>query len=60
MEEVKNSAFPISTDSAPWPDGLNTFFYQTCWEVIAEDAYNLVLAFFKDLLSQYYFLTHVL
>ncbi|XP_019233986.1 PREDICTED: uncharacterized protein LOC109214516 [Nicotiana attenuata] len=47
MDKVKDDVFFISLESAPGPDGLSAFFYQTCWSVISEDVYNVVVDFFQ-------------
>lgn len=47
LEEVRNVVFSIDPDSAPGPDGFCSRFYQTCWDIIADDLFATVLDFFR-------------
>lgn len=47
LEKTKENVFSIDPTSAPGPNGLNALFFQTCWNIIAEDLHNVVLAFFS-------------
>ncbi|XP_019261368.1 PREDICTED: uncharacterized protein LOC109239280 [Nicotiana attenuata] len=46
MEELKNIVFSMNPVSAAAPDGLNGKFFQHCWEIIKNDLFNVVNAFF--------------
>ncbi|XP_019454478.1 PREDICTED: uncharacterized protein LOC109355707 [Lupinus angustifolius] len=47
MEEVKGVVFAMKGDGAPGPDGFSGCFYQTYWDIVGEDVYNLVMQFFN-------------
>ncbi|XP_060181404.1 uncharacterized protein LOC132611010 [Lycium barbarum] len=47
MEEVHKAVFELNGDSACGPDGFSGIFYQKCWEVIKDDVYGVVKAFFE-------------
>ena len=34
IDEIKSAIWDMSSDKAPWPDGLPTGFYQNIWEVL--------------------------
>ncbi|XP_019258573.1 PREDICTED: uncharacterized protein LOC109236798 [Nicotiana attenuata] len=46
-EEVKRAVYGLNTDSAGGPDGYTGAFYHACWDIIGEDVYAMVLAFFN-------------
>ncbi|XP_060200073.1 uncharacterized protein LOC132628292 [Lycium barbarum] len=35
LQETKDSVFSIDSESAPGPDGLNGYFYQSIWDIIS-------------------------
>nr|XP_009587917.1 uncharacterized protein LOC104085557 [Nicotiana tomentosiformis] len=45
-EEVKLAVFGLNRDSAGGPYGFTGAFYHTCWEIIEEDVFAMVMAFF--------------
>lgn len=47
LEEVKQVVFSISAESALGPDGIGALFYQTCWQIVQNDVYDFVVAFFE-------------
>ncbi|XP_057985408.1 uncharacterized protein LOC131170376 [Hevea brasiliensis] len=47
-EEVKSVVFSLEAYKAPGPDGFQGVFYQKYWEVIKEDAVNMVEVFLRD------------
>ncbi|XP_060190609.1 uncharacterized protein LOC132619859 [Lycium barbarum] len=47
MEEVKKAVFELNGDSACGPDGFSGIYYQKCWEVVKDDVYCVVKAFFE-------------
>lgn len=47
MEEVKGVVFAMKGDGAPGPDCFSGCFYQTYWDIVGEDVYNLVMQFFN-------------
>ncbi|XP_019248338.1 PREDICTED: uncharacterized protein LOC109227594 [Nicotiana attenuata] len=46
-EEVKRAVYGLNGDSAAGPDGYTGAFYHTCWDIVGEDIYAMVLAFFN-------------
>ncbi|WZY83148.1 hypothetical protein YC2023_029532 [Brassica napus] len=46
--EVKAAVFAINSDKAPGPDGFSAGFYQSFWDIIGEDIYQEVMAFFES------------
>ncbi|KAH0692608.1 hypothetical protein KY285_019705 [Solanum tuberosum] len=46
-EEVKHVVFELNGDSASGQDGYSGQFFQSCWEIIGEDVWNMVRAFFS-------------
>ncbi|KAL0329011.1 UNVERIFIED_CONTAM: hypothetical protein Sradi_4887800 [Sesamum radiatum] len=46
IDEVKNVVFDLDLDSVAGPDGFNALFYQKCWDIIANDVYDVVTDFF--------------
>ncbi|XP_019229533.1 PREDICTED: uncharacterized protein LOC109210559 [Nicotiana attenuata] len=46
-KEVKSAVYGLNGDSASGPDGYTGAFYHTCWDIIGEDIYEMVLAFFS-------------
>ncbi|XP_060182802.1 uncharacterized protein LOC132612715 [Lycium barbarum] len=57
IQEVKDSVLSIDPDSAPDPDGLSGCFYQSTWDVIANDLHMAVVAVFSGATLLKYF-TH--
>ncbi|MCI16088.1 RNA-directed DNA polymerase (Reverse transcriptase), partial [Trifolium medium] len=47
MQEVHDAVFSMNKDGAPGPDGFGAVFYQTFWDIIANDVYKAVLQFFS-------------
>ncbi|XP_019225233.1 PREDICTED: uncharacterized protein LOC109206828 [Nicotiana attenuata] len=45
-EEVKQAVFGLNDESVGGPDGFTGAFYQSCWEIIGDDIYAMVLDFF--------------
>lgn len=45
-EEVQNAVFGLSGDSVAGPDGFSGAFFQSCWDVVADDVVLVVKAFF--------------
>ena len=50
-EEVKNAVWACGVDKAPGYDGYNFKFIRETWEVIKEEIYDFVLAFFQSRIS---------
>ena len=50
-EEVKNAVWACGVDKAPSFDRYNFRFIREMWEVIKEDVYAFVLAFFQSWVS---------
>lgn len=48
MQEVKEAVFSINSEKAPGPDGFTGDFFKQNWEVIKEDVYKEVCAFFDS------------
>nr|XP_016509454.1 PREDICTED: uncharacterized protein LOC107826922 [Nicotiana tabacum] len=46
-EEVKVAVFGLNGDSAGGPDGMTGKFYHSCWDLIGDDLYDMVRAFFN-------------
>ncbi|EOY31736.1 Uncharacterized protein TCM_038852 [Theobroma cacao] len=47
IQEVKEAVFAIDKDSIAEPDGFSSFFYQHCWDILANDLIAAVLDFFQ-------------
>ncbi|XP_019256252.1 PREDICTED: uncharacterized protein LOC109234638 [Nicotiana attenuata] len=47
MEEVRAAVFGLNGDGAGGPDGFTGKFYQSCWEIIGDDLFDMVRAFFN-------------
>ncbi|KAL0368126.1 UNVERIFIED_CONTAM: hypothetical protein Scaly_1031500 [Sesamum calycinum] len=47
LEEVKAVVFDMCPDSTAGPDGFTSHFYQSCWDIIANDLFEAVLDFFR-------------
>ncbi|VFQ62668.1 unnamed protein product [Cuscuta campestris] len=45
-EEIKNTVWSLSPDSAPGPDGYNGHFFKFCWEIIHKDVISATREFF--------------
>ncbi|XP_070029442.1 uncharacterized protein [Nicotiana sylvestris] len=45
-EEVKVAVLGLNGDSAGGPDGMTCKFYHSCWDIIGDDLYDMVRAFF--------------
>ncbi|XP_075097373.1 uncharacterized protein LOC142174882 [Nicotiana tabacum] len=46
-EEVKVVVLGLNGDSAEGPDGVTGKFYHSCWDIIRDDLYDMVRAFFN-------------
>ncbi|XP_075092316.1 uncharacterized protein LOC142172566 [Nicotiana tabacum] len=46
-EEVKVAVLGLNGDSAGGPDGMTGKFYHSCWDLIGDDLYDMVRAFFN-------------
>ncbi|XP_019253806.1 PREDICTED: uncharacterized protein LOC109232489 [Nicotiana attenuata] len=46
-EEVKVAMFGLNGDSAGGPDGMTGRFYQSCWDIVGDDIFDMVRAFFN-------------
>jgi len=46
IEEVKLVVFAMNPNSAAGPDGTNGKIFQVCWDILKEDLYRAMLAFF--------------
>jgi len=46
-EEVKVAVLGLNGDSAGGPDGMTGKFYHSCWDIIGDDLYDMVRAFFN-------------
>lgn len=49
IEAVKLIVFLLIADSTTGPDGLYGLFVQTCWDIISQDVWEAVVAFFYGL-----------
>jgi len=47
LEEVRAAVFGLNGDSAGGPDGFTGKFYQSCWDIIGDDLFDMVRAFFN-------------
>ncbi|XP_019166699.1 PREDICTED: uncharacterized protein LOC109162453 [Ipomoea nil] len=47
MEEIRSCIFNMNPNSSPGPDGFGGGFYQSCWEVIKGDLYEVIKEFFE-------------
>ena len=47
-EEIKDALFQMGPTKAPWPDGMNAFFFQKFWHVVGESVTNAVLDYFNS------------
>ena len=50
-EEIKNAVWACGVDKAPGFDGYNFRFIREMWDVIKEEIYEFVLAFFQSRIS---------
>lgn len=48
LEEIKNAVFQMNGNEAHCPDGFNMLFYQTFWDMLKEDLWNLCRDLEKD------------
>jgi len=46
IDEVKLVVFAMNPNSAAGPDGTNGKIFQVCWDILKEDLYRAMLAFF--------------
>lgn len=46
LDEVRKVVMEMDHSSYPGPDGFNGQFYSVCWDVIKDDLYQAILAFF--------------
>lgn len=58
-DEVKQVVFGLNGESARGPDGFNGCFFQACWEIIGDNIFDMVKAFFNGL-ELPRFLTHTI
>lgn len=55
LKELKDCIFSLDPDSAPGPNGLSGYFYQSTWSIIRSDLHKAVTAFFSgDILPKFY------
>nr|XP_016467082.1 PREDICTED: uncharacterized protein LOC107789726 [Nicotiana tabacum] len=47
LGEVRADVFGLNGDSAGGPDGFTGKFYQSCWDIIGDDLFDMVRAFFN-------------
>ncbi|XP_070048894.1 uncharacterized protein [Nicotiana tomentosiformis] len=45
--EVQDAIFGLNGNSAGGPDGFTGCFFHTCWDIIGDDVYDMVRAFFS-------------
>ncbi|XP_042954594.1 uncharacterized protein LOC122291007 [Carya illinoinensis] len=48
LEEVYTALLSIPVNSAPGPDGFGSGFYKSCWEVVKNDLWKVMLEFFDS------------
>lgn len=48
FDEIKIATFQLAADKAPGPDGFSLTFFQTFWETIKEDIYNVFIDLQND------------
>ncbi|XP_020102569.1 uncharacterized protein LOC109720094 [Ananas comosus] len=48
IDEIKTATFQLAADKAPGPDGFSLTFFQTFWETIKEDIYNVFIDLQND------------
>ena len=48
LEELKEAVFGLPGNSAPGPDGFNTKFYQSQWNLINQDLFKVVQSFWHS------------
>ena len=59
-EEVKLAVFGLSSTSAGGPDGFTGLFFQTCWNIVGDDLFNMVWDFLRGVdLPRYITHTHL-
>lgn len=46
-EEVKKIVFGLNGDSASGQDGFSGHLFQSCWDIIEDDVWNMVMVFFN-------------
>lgn len=47
LQEIKEIVFSLDPNSTAGPDGFTALFFQTCWQIIAEDIGEAVQDFFQ-------------
>ncbi|EOY17304.1 Uncharacterized protein TCM_036457 [Theobroma cacao] len=47
MQELKQAVFGMDKNSVVGLDGFSSYFYQQCWDILADDLLAAVLNFFK-------------
>ncbi|EOY00995.1 Uncharacterized protein TCM_010895 [Theobroma cacao] len=47
MTELKEAIFNIDKDSVAGLDGFSSYFYQQCWDIVANDLLDAVVDFFQ-------------
>lgn len=51
VEEIRLAVFQLGSDKAPGPYGFSMKFYQTFWEIVKEDIFNVFEEMFEGRLS---------
>ncbi|EOX99837.1 Uncharacterized protein TCM_008802 [Theobroma cacao] len=49
MEELEEAVFNIDKDNVVGPDGFFSYFYQQCWDIVANDFLDAVVDFFHGI-----------
>jgi hypothetical protein len=50
-EEIREAVFSSCADGTPGPDGLSFMFYQTFWDVVKKDLFDMFNAWHEDKLD---------
>jgi hypothetical protein len=48
LVEVKRIIFSCNPNKSPGPDGFSFQFYQSCWDLVADDVMSLVNVFLSS------------
>ncbi|OAY66433.1 LINE-1 retrotransposable element ORF2 protein [Ananas comosus] len=51
IDEIKHAVFQLGSDKAPGPDGYSIRFYQTFWDTVKDDLFNLFQDLYEGRLS---------
>nr|XP_016471965.1 PREDICTED: uncharacterized protein LOC107794026 [Nicotiana tabacum] len=46
IKEVNGAVFALGGESASGPDGFTGLFYQSCWDIVGEDIFNMLQQFY--------------